>query len=274
MSTSGSSYIHGHDPGEQVRLTRLNELLNQSSLREMALTGRERILDVGSGLGQLSRAIARTGAQVVGIERSPEQLTEALRQAREEGEERLVEFRLGDAMALPLAAEEWGGFDLAHARFMLEHVCDPLAVVRQMLRAVRPGGRIVLADDDHEILRLWPPPAHFQAVWEAYMKTYERLGNDPLTGRRLVELLHQAGASPKRNTWIFFGSCAGHPDFPTVTSNLMKILWGAQEAILATGLPAAAFDDGVASLQTWSARPDAAFWFAMSWAEGIRPHST
>ena len=35
---------------------------------------------------------------------------------------------------------------------------DPLAVVRQMVRAVKPGGRVVLADDDHDLLRLWPEP--------------------------------------------------------------------------------------------------------------------
>ena len=38
------------------------------------------------------------------------------------------------------STDEWGTFDLVHARFLLEHVSDPLAVVRSMARAVRPGG--------------------------------------------------------------------------------------------------------------------------------------
>ena len=59
------------------------------------------------------------------------------------------------------ADDEWGTFDVAHTRFVLEHVPDPLRVVKTMVRAVQPGGRIVLADDDHDVLRLWPEPPGF-----------------------------------------------------------------------------------------------------------------
>ena len=109
-------------------------------------------------------------------------------------------------------------------------------------------------------------------LWQAYIRTYDRLGNDPYVGRRLVGLLHAAGAVPIRNTWIFFGSCSGSPDFPVVVENLEKILRGARTLILSTAhIEEESFDDGINSLKTWSRRPDAAFWFAMSWAEGRRP---
>ena len=109
----------------------------------------ESILDVGSGLGQMSRAMARAVARpgmsgrprLLGIEASPEQLSEARRQAAEDGETDLVEFRAGDALRLPLAPDEWGSFDLAHTRFLLEHVTHPEDVVRSMVRSVRTGGR-------------------------------------------------------------------------------------------------------------------------------------
>src|SRR5262245_13271218 len=146
-----SSYIHGTDPSEQKRLSLLNTIINDSSLRALGLRGGERILDVGSGLGQCTRAMARAaGMRVVGIERSADQIDEARRQAREEGEEDRIELRQGDVLRLELPDGEWGAFDVAHARFVLEHVADPLAVVRSMVRAVRPGGRIVLEDDDRE----------------------------------------------------------------------------------------------------------------------------
>ena len=135
-------YLHGTDPEEQRRLSRLNELLNQDSLRMLDLRGDERILDVGSGLGQLSRAMARAAGPdgvVVGVECSLDQLVDATRQAREAGEESLVEFRHGDAAAPPLNPDEWGTFDVVHARFVLELVQEPEAVVRAMVRAARPG---------------------------------------------------------------------------------------------------------------------------------------
>ena len=86
-----------------------------------------------------------------------------------------------------------GQFDVARARFVLEHIPTPLQVVRNMARAVRPGGRVILSDDDYDGLRLWPEPPGFSLVWNAYQRTYDRHGNDPIVGRRLVQLLHQAG---------------------------------------------------------------------------------
>jgi SAM-dependent methyltransferase len=275
MAGRSGKYIHGTAPEEQRRLSLLNELMNEGSLRELDLRGGERVLDLGAGLGQLTRAMARAAGpagRVVGIERSPEQIAEALRQARTAGEEGLADLRRGDALDPPLRPDEWGSFDVAHARFVLEHLPDPLEVVRLMLRAVRPGGRIVLEDDDHDVLRMWPEPTGLRAVWEAYMRTYDRSGNDPIVGRRLVELLHRAGARPRRNTWIFFGGCAGHPSFGALVENLAGILSGAREAILPAGpLDPAAFDAALGALRAWAARPDAALWFAICWAEGTRP---
>ncbi len=268
-----SRYVHGTDPVEQRRLARMNELLNATTLEAMAPAPGDRVLDVGSGLGLLSRAIAHvvgpTG-RVIGIERSTDQIAEAERMAREAGESGLVEFRAGDALAFPLADGEWRSFDIVHARFILEHVPDPLAVVRQMARAARPGGRLILEDDDHDVLRLWPEPPGFVPVWQAYMSVYEAHGNDSIVGRRLVELLHAAGVRPARNRWLFFGGCAGEPDFGDYVENIARILEGAAgEIVLVGGVAKAELERVTAAVRTWGERPDAAIWFARSWAEGV-----
>jgi SAM-dependent methyltransferase len=269
-----SHYLHGTDPEEQARLSLLNDLLNARSLGELNLGGGERVLDVGSGLGQLTRAMARAAgpnARIVGVERSGEQIAEARRRAALDGEEHLVEFRQGDAYNFPLRDDEWATFDVAHTRFLLEHVKDPLAVVRLMVKAVRPGGRIVLEDDDHEIMRLWPEPDGFARLWRAYIETYERLGNDANVGRRLVALLHDAGAAPVRNTWVFFGSCAGERHFAGYVENLVGVVAGAREQVVGAGLPGAdEFDGAIDNLREWGRRTDAAIWYAMAWAEGRR----
>jgi SAM-dependent methyltransferase len=218
----------------------------------------------------MARQVGRRG-RVVGIERSLRQLQRARRRPASPASGR-VEFRQGDALSPPLRPREWGSFDVAHARFLLEHLRDPLTAVRQMVRAVRPGGRIVLEDDDHDVLRLHPPPGGFAALWRAYMRSFRVLGNDPVIGRKLPALLCRAGARPTRNTWIFFGSCAGHRDFPLFLENLTEVLGSARRTLLSEKLIATEkFHAAMRSLRDWGERPDAAIYYSIFWAEGRRP---
>jgi serine phosphatase RsbU (regulator of sigma subunit)/SAM-dependent methyltransferase len=270
MTEQTGHYIHGTDPDEQRRLSLLNGLLNEASLGALRLEGHERVLDVGSGLGQLSRAMARVvgPGRVVGVERDPQQLAEAQRQAEEDGEANLVDFRRGEAADLPLTEDERGAFDLAHTRFLLEHVPDPQRVVDSMVAALRPGGRIVLEDDDHDLLRLWPEVPNFNRVWNAYLRTYDQLGNDPYVGRRLVSLLEQAGAEPVRNDMLFFGSCAGNPSFQVFVDNFAGLIEGAADTILAkSSLSQTELEETLAAFKSWGLRSDAAMWYATCWAE-------
>ena len=277
-----SIYVHGTTRREQARLGMMNTLINDRALGLMDIRPGEWIVDFGSGLGQITRAFARAAGRsgrVVGIERSPDQLRTARRRLRvEDGGARRaparapIDLRLGDALDPPLAPDEWGTFDTAHTRFLLEHLPRPVDLVRVMVRAVRPGGRVVLQDEDHDILRLFPEPEGMMEVWRAYIRSYERAGNDPSVGRRLVALLHEAGAVPRRCDWIFFGGCAGESRFPTLVENLARILEGAAAAIAATGLVSGRHvRAAVARFRAWSRRPDAALWFAVAWVEGIRP---
>jgi hypothetical protein len=103
------------------------------------------------------------------------------------------------------------------------------------------------------------------------MRAYDRIGNDPYVGRRLVQLLHEAGAQPVRNTWVFFGGCAGMETFPTLAANMAGVVRTARETILAEKVfDAEAFDRVMADYQVWSKRPDAALWFSVAWAEAAR----
>jgi len=275
LASTASTYVHGTAPAEQARLALMNDLINQAMLGELGLRGGERVLDLGAGLGQFSRAMARAvgaGGRVLAVERDASQRARAMALAAEAGEAALVEFRAGDAEAPPLLADEVAAFDLVHARFLLEHVRDPAAVVAAMVRAARPGGRIVLADDDHDLMRTWPEVPAFQHVWRAYTRVYDRNGCDPFVGRRLVALLHAAGAIPVRTTLVFYGACQGMPAFAGTIANLVGVLQSAREAMLAGALTdAETFAHAVEELRAFAVRPDAALWYAIAWAEGRRP---
>ena len=72
-----SNYIHGSEPEEQARLAKLNQLINSRCLSLLEIRGGEHILDVGSGLGQFTLAMAAKAGEIgmcLGIERDKNQL--------------------------------------------------------------------------------------------------------------------------------------------------------------------------------------------------------
>ncbi|MEZ5331737.1 MAG: methyltransferase domain-containing protein [Thermoanaerobaculia bacterium] len=275
--SSEPTYIHGSLPREQRRLSVLNELLNSRSLAALDVRFGDRVLDLGSGLGQLSRGIARAvgrKGRVVAIERDPGQLAAAVRLAAAEGEDGLVDFRAGSVAAPPLDGGEWGTFDVAHARFVLEHLSDPRAAVALLARAVRPGGRIVLEDDDHSLLRVHPRDPDLERLWDAYVASYERLGNDPRIGTRLTGLLVEVGAEPRRSDMLFFGACRGARSFEPMIGNFRGVLEGARQSLLDTGSASEPdIERGLAAFDRWRGLADAALWYVTCWAEGVRPGS-
>ena len=268
-----SDYLHGSSPKEQARLVLMNEILNRRAVEEIKLVGDERILEMGCGTGVFACALARgaPAGRVLAIERDARQLETAKRLGQSIPN---LRFRSGDALDPPLGEDEWASFDLAHTRFLLEHVTDPLAVVRAMVRAVRPGGRLVLVDDDHALMQLFPEPAGFMRLWSSYVALYDARGNDPFVGRRLVSLLHEAGARPVRSTLFFYGGCAGDEGFGSVVENLAQVFEGAAGPIAALGdgraIDAQEMAEIVAAFREWGRRPDAALWYALPWAEGVR----
>ena len=270
----GLRYAYGAAPELQIGQSLVNDLVNQACLQVMNLLAGHRVLDVGSGQGQFSRLMAKAvglKGKVVGVERDVHQLERAFELAEQAGEFSLVEMRIGNVHDLPLTANEWGSFDVAHARFVLQQVPDPLRIVTQLVKAVRPGGRVVLLDDDHDLLRLHPEPPGASSLWQAYGRNCEGLGNDPFVGRRLVSLLHQAGARPVRNTFVFFGGCAGEATFETMVNHCLAVWQAAMETLLSRGLyETRYFEATLESLRRWSRLPDAALWYPICYAEGIK----
>ena len=97
----------------------------------------QRVLDVGCGGGILSDAMARRGAEVLGIDLATKSLRVAQLHALEAQTPR-VTYR--EVSVEALAAEQPGSFDTVTCMEMLEHVPDPASIVRACAQLVRPGG--------------------------------------------------------------------------------------------------------------------------------------
>ena len=261
-------------PEEQSRLSLLNELINERCLQLLSLQDGEKVIDIGSGLGQFTIAMARQvgpKGYCLGIERDENQLITAKKNQALCNDLHWVEFRQGDVTQLPLDPHQYGSFDIGHARFVLEHLSRPESALAELTKSVRTGGRVVVADDDHVSFLLHPDPPGFSAIWTAYMRSYDRLGNDPYIGRRLVSLLYDCGLRSIRNDVVFFGDCSGSATFNSYVSNLIGILESAREIMVEGNLiDSVVMDEALANLRRWALLPRAALWYQIYWAEGIK----
>jgi len=116
-----------------------------------------RLLDVGCGYGFFLHHMSRRGWRVEGIEIS----ATARHHAR-------THLRL-DVSSIPLPRPEWadGTFDVVSLLYVIEHLPDPAAVLREARRLLRPGGLLVLR---------WPnttPIARVLKPWSGRLRLYQ-----------------------------------------------------------------------------------------------------
>jgi SAM-dependent methyltransferase len=258
-----TTYIHGTDPDEQVRLARLNDLTNTAFIAFLRVAPGSRVLEVGSGLGILAAQIATSvpGARVVGIERSADQLAAA---RRVEG----VSYVQGDAHALELAD---ASFDLAYCRYLLEHVADPRRVLAELRRVVRPGGRVAAQENDISLSRLDPPCLCFEKVWSAFARHQQRLGGDPFIGRRLFRIFRSAGFKDVELSVQPDIHWQGSPGFSAWVENLAGNVRGARDGLIASELSTPAeVDEAISELSSLAQLPDASAQFVWNRAVAVR----
>jgi 2-polyprenyl-6-hydroxyphenyl methylase/3-demethylubiquinone-9 3-methyltransferase len=125
------------DPESEFRpLHQINPLRLEWIHSLAHLTGKQ-VVDVGCGGGILADAMARKGAQVLGIDLATKSLKVAQLHALEAGTTG-VNYR--EVSAEDLAQEKPQQFDVVTCMEMLEHVPDPASVVKACADLVKPGG--------------------------------------------------------------------------------------------------------------------------------------
>ena len=122
-------------PLHDLNPARLNYIAGRVDLKSA------RVLDVGCGGGILSEALARAGANVIGIDLAPRVLDVARLHLHDSGQH--VDYR--EISAEALAAEMPAVFDAVTCMEMLEHVPDPGSVIEACAMLLRPGGRLFLS---------------------------------------------------------------------------------------------------------------------------------
>ena len=139
-----------------------------------------RVLDVATGTGMVAFALARRGAEVIGLDQSERMLSAAVgrRERTPELADRLT-FVLGEAEALPYAD---ASFDALSFTYLLRYVDDPAATMRELARVLKPGGRIGMVEFGV------PHDPRLRALW----RVHTRAGL-PLIGRVVSKDWYEVG---------------------------------------------------------------------------------
>ena len=151
------------------------------------------VLDVGCGTGEIIVRLAEKypRASFTGIDLEEAHLARAAEACAAFGER--VHLQTGDALALPFAD---ASFDLVICRHLLQAVPDAARVIGEILRVLRPGGRMHLIAEDYGMLWCHPTNLDSDGFWQTLPPRYSAaVGCDLHVGRKTFTLLHDAGMS-------------------------------------------------------------------------------
>jgi 2-polyprenyl-6-hydroxyphenyl methylase/3-demethylubiquinone-9 3-methyltransferase len=126
------------DPTSEFKpLHAINPLRLDWIQKHIPIAGKK-VLDVGCGGGILTEAMARAGATAKGVDLSEK----ALKVADLHGLESGVKVEYEYISAEDLAVKEPGQYDVVTCMEMLEHVPEPLSIIKACAQLVKPGGRV------------------------------------------------------------------------------------------------------------------------------------
>ena len=148
-------------------------------------------LDLGCGGGTVTFQLARlvgTGGQVIGVDMDEIKLALARAAASEQGFSNL-EFKA-------MNVYDWHEpdvYDIVYCRMLLQHLSQPVGLLKKMWAAVKPGGALIVEDSDFDGAFCYPPNDGYDLCIRNYCKLLESYGGDAEIGHKLYGYFLEAG---------------------------------------------------------------------------------
>ena len=166
------------------------------------------ILDVGCGPGTITADFATLAAEGKVVASDP--VESVLEQAKEFAANRNltnITFEKVDANALPYDNDT---FDIVHCHQVLQHVKDPVGILKEMRRVVKPSGIVAAREADYISFAWYPEPPEVKQWMQLYQKVARANGGEPNAGRYIHVWAKEAGFKPNEiqatwDTWRYAG---------------------------------------------------------------------
>lgn len=199
IKNSSGSYqiesIANNVEGEINRLKAQVELFwnnEWNRYKEYGLASAETIIELGSGPGFLMEKLLTNIplANVTGLEIDPLLANYAKDYLKKENEERWNIYE-GNIMQTNLKDNT---YDFAIIRLVLEHLPEPIKALEEIYRIVKPGGKVIVVDNDFEMhVMAYPPVLGLRELYDAYCEARFSEGGNPKIGRELPIILENGG---------------------------------------------------------------------------------
>lgn len=173
-----------------------------SLLSQAELLPGDRVLDLGCGSGThfaWLAAIVGPDGRITGHDPDAANLEIAATRSAGQAWAGQIDLRQGELFPLPY---EDASFDSVWCAGSLQYVADPVSAIREMVRVVRPGGKVALQDVEMHSMLLGPMPDDLLIALKGCLP-HGDTGNDEgfvdwFVGHKLRGYLHQAGAREVR----------------------------------------------------------------------------
>jgi len=198
------SYAFGEFAANDEELARLERQatvawpMERSRLLAAGLAPGMRVLDLACGPGFISRLIAAElgrGGEVHGIDLN-DRLLEVAGAVAEDWNANGTEARAGLSFSkgdMYDLAQPDGHYDLVYARFIFQHLDRPLDAMAEIIRVLKPGARVLIADADDAIFSILPEPPGLMRMMEIAGAAQSERGGDRQVGRKLAHYLKKSG---------------------------------------------------------------------------------
>lgn len=209
-----ATYTHGHH-ASVVNSHARRTAQDSAAFLLPHLRPHHTILDIGCGPGTITADLAELVPQgkVTGVD-AVEAVLERAR-AHVAGRSNNITnctFEVADANALPYPD---ASFDVVFCHQVLQHVQDPVGVLREMRRVGKPGGVVAAREADYKSFAWFPEPEGLDEWLGAYRKTARLCGGQPDAGRYVRQWAKQAGYNTDEvhmssgfSSWYYTGEAA------------------------------------------------------------------
>ena len=186
------AYIHGFTREEQDRLYRQARIHENVIFSHVDFSEQSRVLEVGSGVGAQTQILLERfpHLQIDCVAASSEQIARAQETLKSAAESKKVRFHKADALKLPFQDEQ---FDGAFICWLLEHVQEPVGILREVRRALKSGGVIYCNEVLNSTFYLHPYSPYTLKYWFEFNDYQWSIKGDPFVGGKLANYLLQAG---------------------------------------------------------------------------------